>query len=145
MHNWALKQLGAEKRTVNNCLQWEFYTLFKYNKLSPKIYLSTVIKQNLTCQSANDFKMHDSCAIWGFIFKARCHESLGLSTLVFLLHFQPPWQSVYPTSPWLKCTSHFSKHRVVLNKHTMCYFSRSFSYFDNTSQIFLAFPLCSML
>lgn len=38
MHNWALKQLGAEKRTVNNCLQWEFYILFKYNKLSQKIH-----------------------------------------------------------------------------------------------------------
>ena len=45
MHNWALKQLCAEKRTVNNCLQWEFYTVFKYNKLSNKIYLSTLIKK----------------------------------------------------------------------------------------------------
>lgn len=47
MHNWALKQLCAEKRTVNNCLQWEFYTVFKYNKLSNKIYLSTLIKKKI--------------------------------------------------------------------------------------------------
>lgn len=58
MHNWALKQLGAEKRTVNNCLQWEFYTVFKYNKLSHKIYVSALIKQNLSCQLVSDFKIY---------------------------------------------------------------------------------------
>lgn len=76
MHNWALKQLCAEKRTVNNCLQWEFYTVFKYNKLSNKIYLSTLIKKkNMQYKTLKGPKTYYS--FWKFIYNTKIQDLVG--------------------------------------------------------------------